>query len=196
MATFLGGANAPTAFQRQASQRNSIKAPCPKRASSTSALVDETILRLGRSRTRRPVLIKSGGVYAGFGFPPKAEPARPTGKAFPSRFPPGNAAAFQETGSRSLAMKRCVSRFSLPGAAGFCPADGESIPVPVSARKRRSVSGNRLPFPRNEKMRQQISLPWVSIVPGGVYARHGIAQPVRTLVALSAPQVSAPPGNP
>ena len=38
-------------------------------------------------------------MYAGFGFPPKAELARPTGKAFPFRFPPGNAEAFQETGS-------------------------------------------------------------------------------------------------
>jgi len=130
MATFLGGANAPTAFQRQASQRNSIKAPCPKRASSTSALVDETILRLGRSRTRRPVLIKSGGVYAGFGFPPKAALARPTGKAFPSRFPPGNAKAFQETG----------------------------------------------PFPRNEKLRQQIFIARRSrILPGrrGKHSRPG-----------------------
>jgi hypothetical protein len=29
------------------------------------------------------ILIKSGDMCGGFGFPPKAELARPTGKAFP-----------------------------------------------------------------------------------------------------------------
>ncbi len=36
----------------------------------------------------------------------------------------------------------------------------------------------------------------VSIVPGGVYAGNEIAPPVRILVALSVPLVSAPHGNP
>ena len=36
----------------------------------------------------------------------------------------------------------------------------------------------------------------VSIVPGGVYAGNGIAPPVRMLVALSVPLVSALPGSP
>ena len=61
-----------------------------------------------------PTVIKSGDLRGGFGFPPKAEHVRPTGKAFPIRFPPGNAAAFQETGSEPSAMK-AAQRISLQG---------------------------------------------------------------------------------
>jgi hypothetical protein len=80
-------------------------------------------------RGPRPFLrfIKSGGVHGGFGFPPKAELARPTGKAFPNRFPPGNARRrFREPAPFPSHLKsaqrisnarneKLRSRFSLPG---------------------------------------------------------------------------------
>ena len=45
-------------------------------------------------------------------------------------------------------------------------------------------------------LRPSTKSPRGSIVPGGVYAGHGIPPSVQTLVAVSVPLVSGPPGNP
>ncbi len=49
-------------------------------------------------------------MYAGIGFPPKAEPARPTGKAYQNRFPPAN-------------PRRDLRKPAVPNAKGRCEAD-------------------------------------------------------------------------
>ena len=72
-------------------------------------------------RGPRPFLrfIKASDLRAGFGFPPKAELARPTEKACPTRFPPGNSEEFQGTGpvpKQTKAVKRILfARFQETG---------------------------------------------------------------------------------
>ena len=93
--------------------------------------------------------------------PDLAFPQRPRlpgrrGKGSRSGFRPETLAVFQETGPYPCNEKMRQQIFIARRSRRACPADGESVPVPVSARKRSRRFRKPARSLRNEKMRQQI----------------------------------------